>query len=223
VKQQVEKVRVDEVKVEVFRDFACSWSRLGTRRFELAAAEAGLSGSVELVHRPFLLNPDIPMDVEPQPLLDVMGQRFGRERAESMLSGIVPLGLRDGVEFKFDKVLAVSTVHAHRLMWLAARDHDNATQMALATAIYDAYFRDGRNIADRAELASLAAGVGIDRAKVETFLASEEAIVEIREQAAAARANGVTTVPTFVFPDGETLPGASETDALAQALRNAEK
>ncbi|MGD0244709.1 MAG: DsbA family oxidoreductase [Streptosporangiaceae bacterium] len=216
-------MKVEEVKVEVFRDFACAWSRLGTRRFELATAEAGLSGSVELVHRPFLLNPDIPADVEPRPLLDVMGARFGgRERAESMLSSIVPFGLRDGVEYNFDKTLAVSSVHSHRLMWLAARDHDNATQNALAVAIYDAYFRDGRNIADRAELASLAAGVGIDRAKAATFLDSDEAIAEIREQAAAARANGVTTVPTFVFPGGETLPGASETDALTQALRNVE-
>jgi predicted DsbA family dithiol-disulfide isomerase len=220
-------VRVEEVKVEVFRDFACAWSRLGTRRFELATAEAGLSGSVELVHRPFLLNPDIPADIppgiEPLLLLDAMGARFGgRERAESMLSSIVPFGVRDGVEYNFDKVLAVSSVHAHRLMWLAARDHDNTTQNALAVAIYDAHFRDGRNIADRAELASLAEGVGIDRAKAATFLDSDEAIAEIREQAAAARANGVTTVPTFVFPGGETLPGASETDALTQALRNVE-
>jgi predicted DsbA family dithiol-disulfide isomerase len=221
-------VRVEKVKVEVFRDFACAWSRLGTRRFELATAEAGLSGSVELIHRPFLLNPDIPADVPPGfetlLLLDVMGARFGgRDRAEAMLSGIVPFGLRDGVEYNFDKVLAVSSVHAHRLMWLAARDYDNATQDALATAIYDAHFRDGRNIADRAELASLAEGVGIDRAKATAFLDSDEATAEVREQAAAARANGVTSVPTFVFPGGETLPGASEIDALAQALRNAQK
>lgn len=211
------------MKVDVFRDFACAWSRLGTRRFELATAEAELSGSVELVHRPFLLNPDIDPDVEPRPLLDAMGEKFGgRERAESMLSNMVPLGSHDGVEYNFDKVLAVSSVHAHRLMWLAAQDHDNATQNALAVAIYDAYFRDGRNIADRAELASLAEGVGIDRVKAATFLDSEKAIAEIREQAAAARANGVTSVPTFVFPGGETLPGASETVALIQALRNAE-
>jgi predicted DsbA family dithiol-disulfide isomerase len=214
------------LKVEVFRDFACAWSRLGTRRFELATAEAGLSDSVELVHRPFLLNPDIPADIppgiEPLLLLDAMGERFGgRERAESMLSGIVPLGLRDGVEFNFDKVLAVSSVHAHRLMWLAARDYDNATQNALAEAIYDAHFRDGRNVGERAELASLAEGVGIDRAKAAAFLESDEATAEVREQAAAARANGVTTVPTFVFPGGETLPGASEIEAITQALRNA--
>jgi predicted DsbA family dithiol-disulfide isomerase len=220
-------VRVEKVRVEVFRDFACAWSRLGTRRFELATAEAGLSGSVELVHRPFLLNPDIPADIppgmEPLLLLDAMGARFGgRERAESMLSGIVPLGLQDGIEYNFEKVIALSSVHAHRLMWLAARDHDNATQNALAAAIYDAHFRDGRNIADRAELASLAESVGIDQAKAVAFLDSDEAIAEIREQAAAARADGVTTVPTFVFPGGETLPGASEIDVLTQALRNAE-
>jgi predicted DsbA family dithiol-disulfide isomerase len=88
--------------------------------------------------------------------------------------------------------------------------------------IFDAHFRDGLNIADRAELASLAAGVGIDRTKAAKFLDGDEAIAEVREQAAAARANGVTTVPTFVFPGGETLPGASEIDALTQALQNVE-
>jgi predicted DsbA family dithiol-disulfide isomerase len=112
-------------------------------------------------------------------------------------------------------------VHAHRLMLFAARDYDNATQNALAVAIYDAYFRDGRNIADRTELAALAESVGIDRAKAEAFLASDDGIAEVRAQDAAARANDVSSVPTFVFPGGETLRGASETEQLVQALRNA--
>lgn len=210
------------MQVEVYRDFACAWSRLATRRFELAVEQAGLTSEVELVHRPFLLAPDADPDVEAQPLLDAMGAIFGsRERAVSMMSNMVPLGKPVGVEYDFEKALAVSMVHAHRLMLFAARDYDNATQNALAVAIYDAYFRDGRNIADRTELAALAASVGIDRAKAEAFLASDDGIAEVRAQDAAARAGGVSSVPTFVFPGGETLRGASETAQLVQALRNA--
>ncbi|UQX03454.1 DsbA family oxidoreductase [Streptomyces sp. RerS4] len=210
------------MKVDVYRDFACPWCRLSAHRFERAVTEAGMEGDVELVHRPFRLDPEADGTEDPVPLLDAMAGVFGsRQQAETMLHGMTLLGAAEGVEFRFDQALAVGTLPAHRLMWFAARHYPADTVAALATAVFDAHFRDGHNIADHAELARLAEASGIDGATAKEFLASGEGTAEVREQAAAARLNGVSAVPTYVFPGGETVSGAAETDVLIGALNRA--
>jgi predicted DsbA family dithiol-disulfide isomerase len=82
-------------------------------------------------------------------------------------------------------------------------------------------FRDGVNVADHAQLTALAERTGLDGGRVRDFLASEEGAAEVREQVAAARREGVTTVPRFVFGNGELIVGVTSTEALGDALRQA--
>jgi hypothetical protein len=48
------------------------------------------------------------------------------------------------------------------------------TLPALATALFDAYFRDGLNVADHTQLTELAERVGLDGRRVRDFLATED-------------------------------------------------
>lgn len=202
------------MKVEVYDDIACPWCRLGTHQFHRAA---GAEPDVELVHRPFQLMPDAPE--EPRPALDTVVELFGQEQAEAMLGGMTRLGASEGIEYRFDRAIAVNTLTAHRLRWLALREHGATVQSALATALFDAYFRDGVNIADHTRLTELAERVGMDGGRVRAFLASGEGGAEVRDQVAAARRAGVTTVPTFVFENGTRIVGATSTETLGDALR----
>jgi predicted DsbA family dithiol-disulfide isomerase len=98
------------MKVEVYRDFACAWSRLSVRRFDRAVEMVG-GDDIELVHRPYQLNPALEPDAAPRPLLDVMAGIFGsREQAESMLGNMARLGAGEGADFQVDRALAVSTL-----------------------------------------------------------------------------------------------------------------
>jgi predicted DsbA family dithiol-disulfide isomerase len=205
------------MKVEVYDDIACPWCRLGTHQFHRAVAAAG--ADVELVHRPYQLMPDAPE--EPRPLVDTVVEMFGEEQAETMLAGMTQLGASEGIEYRFDRAIAVNTVTAHRLRWLALHEHGARVQAALATALFDAYFRDGVNIADHTRLTELAEQAGLDGGRVRNFLATEEGSAEVRDQAAAARREGVTTVPRFVFDNGELVVGVTSTEALGAALRKA--
>jgi predicted DsbA family dithiol-disulfide isomerase len=205
------------MKVEVYDDIACPWCRLGTHQFHRALAAAG--ADVELVHRPYQLSPDA--SEEPRPLMDAAVEMFGAERAEAMLTGMTQRGASEGVEYRFDRAIAVNTLTAHRLRWLALHEHGAEVQAALATALFDAYFRDGVNIADHRRLTELAEQVGLDGGRVRDFLATEEGDAEVREQVAAARREGVTTVPRFVFGNGELIIGVTSTEALSDALRQA--
>jgi len=202
-------------QVEVYDDIACPWCRLGTHQFHRAAEGT----DVELVHRPFQLMPDAPVD--PRPAMDEVVALFGKEQAEAMLSGMTELGASEGIEYRFDRAIAVNTLTAHRLRWFALREHGAAVQAALATSLFDAYFRDGVDISDHTHLARLAEQVGMSGGRVRDFLATEEGVAEVREQVAAARRDGVITVPRFVFENGALVIGVTSTEALSVAIREA--
>ncbi|MEV0614706.1 DsbA family oxidoreductase [Nonomuraea sp. NPDC050404] len=204
------------MRVEMYGDITCPWCRLGAHQFHRAVREAGAEQDVELVHRPYQLMPDAPDD--PRPLMDAAAELFGPEQAEAMLTGMTQVGAREGVEYRFDRAVAVNTLTAHRLLWLALNEHGPAVQAALATALFDAYFRDGVNIADHTRLTDLAERAGMAGRRVRDFLASGEGFAEVREQVAAARREGVTTVPRFVFGNGTQIVGATGTEALRDAL-----
>jgi predicted DsbA family dithiol-disulfide isomerase len=127
----------------------------------------------------------------------------------------------EGLEFRFDRALTVSTLSAHSLLLLALQEHGPRLQAELATLLYDAQFRDGVNIADRAELTRIAGRAGMGEAQVTDFLAADKGRDSVREEAAAAHGKGITAAPTFAFPGGELLRGASETADLVAALRRA--
>ncbi|MBB4930549.1 putative DsbA family dithiol-disulfide isomerase [Lipingzhangella halophila] len=207
------------MKVEVYDDIACPWCRLGTHQFHSAVAAAGAEPDVELVHRPYQLMPDAPE--ESRPLMDTVVEMFGPEQAEAMVTEMTRVGANEGIEYRFDRAIAVNTLTAHRLRWLALHEHGAEVQAALATALFDAYFRDGVNIADHTRLTELAEWVGLAGRRVRDFLASGEGEAEVLEQVAAARREGVTTVPRFAFENGELLVGVTSTQAFGDALRKA--
>jgi predicted DsbA family dithiol-disulfide isomerase len=209
------------MRVEVYDDIACPWCRLGTHQFHRAVAAAGAEPDVELVHRPYQLIPDAPE--EPRPLMDTVVEMFGPEQAEAMVTEMTRRGAGEGIEYRFDRAMAVNTLTAHRLRWLALHEHGAEVQALLATALFDAYFRDGVNVADHTQLTELAERVGLDGGRVRDFLATEEGGAEVREQVAAARREGVTTAPRFVFDNGELIVGVTSTEALGDALRRASR
>jgi predicted DsbA family dithiol-disulfide isomerase len=127
----------------------------------------------------------------------------------------------EGIEYRFDRAVAVNTFTAHRLRWLALHEHGAAVQSVLATALFDAFFRDGVNVADHTQLTELAERVSLDGGRIRDFLATEDGSAEVREQVAAARRDGVTTVPRFAFDNGELIVGVTSTEALGDALRQA--
>lgn len=208
------------MKVEVYADVACAWCRLRTHQLERAAAAATGEGEVELVHLPYQLDPDGPD--EPRPLMDVMAGMFGRERADLMAAEMTRLGADEGLEYRFDRAVAVNTFAAHRLLWFVLREHGAEAQARLTRALYEAHFRDGVNVADHAKLAGLAERVGVDGGRARGFLASVEGVDKVRERVATARRDGVAPVPTFVLEDGTRHRGEDAAKAVLAALRRSD-
>ena len=64
----------------------------------------------------------------------------------------------------------------------------------------------------------MAGSVGLDKAKVEAFLKSDEGGKEVKESEEKAYDLGVTGVPFFVFNNQFAVSGAQPVSAFKQAL-----
>ena len=68
----------------------------------------------------------------------------------------------------------------------------------------DAYWDEGRNIGDPAELRALAVEAGLDRCEVDEVLAGDAYADRVRASTAEAHSLGITGIPAFVL-DGRLL------------------
>jgi predicted DsbA family dithiol-disulfide isomerase len=203
------------VKVEIYSDIACPWCYLGKARFEKALAGFPGADSVEIVYRPFQLDPSAPE--EPLPHREVLAAKFGAQAA-AMDERIASLGAAEGVVFDFDTVLENNSLLAHRLLGYALREYGPQAQGRLKGLLMAGHFGEGLDIGDRERLADVAARAGLDRDRVVSFLAGEELREEVLAEIAEAREIGVTAVPTFVFEGQWAIQGGQAPETFLQAL-----
>lgn len=203
------------VTVEIYSDIACPWCFLGLKRFDRALAAFPGAGDVEVVFRPYQLDPAAPE--EPRPHREVLAAIFGPQAA-AMDARLAELGAAEGTVFAFDRVIENNSLLAHRLLWLAEREYGTGIQRALKERLLTGHFREGMDIGDRAQLVDAAASVGMDRGRAAGLLAGDEGRAEVERQIERARTLGVTAVPTFVFQGRYAVQGAQETSAFLRIL-----
>lgn len=203
------------MKVEIYSDVACPWCYIGEARFERALAAFPGAEEVEVVYRPYQLDPAAPAEAEP--MLEYLERRFGAN-ARAMAGRVAENARGEGLVMDYDRGLAVNTLDAHRLLWLAEREHGPEVQRAVATGLFEAHFSRGSDVGDPEVLAGIAAAAGMDAGRVREYLASDEGAREVREEIAGAQRLGITAVPTFVFEEKYAVQGAQPTSAFLQAL-----
>ncbi|WP_035795128.1 DsbA family oxidoreductase [Kitasatospora mediocidica] len=200
------------MKVEIYSDVVCPWCYIGKRRFEKALAAFPGAAEVEVVYRPFQLNPGASEVGEPS--AKVYERKFGRP-AQSIFGPLTEAAAAEGITFRLDDAVAVNTFSAHRLIWFAGqRGHQSAVKEGLLAH----YFTDGGDLGDHAALTEIGTAAGLDRAELAAFLASQDGVKEVRAELAEAARLGVTSVPTFVF-DGElAVQGAQSPELLLEVM-----
>ena len=203
------------MKVEIYSDIACPWCYIGKRRFERALEMFAGREEIEVVFRPFQLDPRAPTRAEP--MLPSLERKFG-PRTREMVRHVSELAKGEGLRFDYGRGLAVNTFTAHRLLWLAVREQGPEVQRALMEALFAAHFERGGDVGDAEQLTELAVRAGMDRGRVASFLASEEGSAEVRAEMEQAHALGITAVPTFVFDEQYAVSGAQQTPVFVQAL-----
>lgn len=205
------------MRIDIWSDVVCPWCWIGKRRLQRGIAALGADAPALDVHwHPYLLDPDA--GTEPVPLREAYAAKFGgAARTEQILAQTQATARAEGLPFDFGRgQVRVTTLPAHRLLWLAAREGDAE---AVTEALFHAHFAEGRNLADTRTLVDAGAAGRLAPERVQALLGGDEGLAEIRAQLGQAQALGIRAVPTYVIDGRHAIQGAQPPEVFAQALR----
>jgi predicted DsbA family dithiol-disulfide isomerase len=202
------------IKLDILSDPICPWCFIGKANLDRALEQRPNHPFVIEWH-PFQLNPDMPaggMDRRAY-----MEAKFGgRDGAVRAYTPVLQAAEKAGLTINFEGIARTpSTLDAHRLIHWAGLE---GRQTAVVSALFRAYFVEGRDIGDAATLADIAGAIGLDRAMTERLLASEADAKDVRARDAHARDRGVNGVPTFVIANQHVVVGAQPTELWLQVV-----
>jgi len=202
------------MKIDVVSDVICPWCYLGEVRLEKALAMLP-DVKAEITFRPFFLDPSIPANGLSRD--EYMKAKFGDRDLKALHRPLEEAGKKDGVPYAFEKITRTpNTIDAHRLIRWAEQA---GKQAKVVKALFEAYWRDGRDVGDWAVLADIAGEVGMDKAEVARLLPTPTDVKEVMEEVRQAYELGITGVPTFIINDRHGISGAQEAATLADAIR----
>ena len=202
------------VQIEIVSDVVCPWCFIGKRRLEQALAR--VQAEVEVVWRPFQLNPGLPEEGMERELY--VQRKFG-SAGPGVYARVAAVGASVGIPFAFERIVRQpNTVAAHQLIGLASR---GARQDAMVETLFRGYFLEGADLTRRADLVSLAGQAGLDPAAAQACLEDPASRRTVEDADRQARALGVEGVPFFIFSRRLAVSGAQEPEVLVQAIERA--
>ena len=211
----------DKIRIDIISDVVCPWCYLGKARLEKALSM--MDGVAADIHwRPFLLDPTIPRDGENRKdyMLKKFGDGPGLAEAHARLKAY---GKEVGINYDFDAIeISPNTMDAHRLIRWAAQAGPGI-QDKVVTALFKAYFEEGRNVGGLGVLIDIAEQCGMDPETVRALLPSDAEEAGVIGEIAQAKKLGISGVPFFIFNQKFGASGALEPEALIEAMTEAMK
>ena len=203
------------IKLDIISDPICPWCYIGKTHLDRALADHPDHPFVIEWH-PFQLNPDMPAEgMERRAYLEA---KFGgKDGAVHAYAPIVDHAEKAGLSIDFEAMKRTpNTVDAHRLIHWAGIE---GRQTAAVSALFKAYFTEGRDIGDPEVLADIADGIEMDAAVVSRLLQSDEDRQLILDRDAHSRKMGVSSVPTFIVANQHAVPGAQPPELWSKVIR----
>jgi len=199
------------ITIDVVHDTVCPWCRIGKKH--LANAIAHWEREPPLVRwHPFFLNPSMP--AAGVDFRSYMASIKGDANFEPMILAVTNAGTRAGLAFNWDRVRkAPNTLLSHALIHAAPQ----AKRNDVLDALHLEYFERGGDIGSRAQLAEIARNYGVDPARLD----DQDHLDAIAGRAEAARYQGISGVPTFLFDGRAAISGAQPPSVLLAAIEEA--
>jgi predicted DsbA family dithiol-disulfide isomerase len=200
--------------VDFIADVTCPWCFIGIKRLKQSFALRP-DYNIELVWRPFLLNPDL----RDNAVGDVhhLEHVFGNEtRIKEFQASVVTIGKTVGIDFNVEmSTMMPSSVNAHCVILLAGR---HGLTVPMAEAIYEAHFVNVRDIGDPDVLVELAVKVGIMEGDVRYVLNDEDRYDFIANENAHIHRIGLNGIPSFLFAGKNIISGAQNFETLLHMI-----
>lgn len=205
------------LKIDFVSDVSCPWCVVGLYGLLQALQILRDEVQAEIHFQPFELNPK--MGPEGQNITEHIGEKYGStpEQSQKNREAIRARGADVGFAFRTDGNSRIyNTFDAHRLLHWAGLE---GLQLSLKEALFKAYFTDGGNPSDHAQLTQIAEEAGLDRRRATAILASDEFADEVRAEEQLWLQRGVNSVPTVVFNGQYAVTGGQPVDTFVGAIR----
>ena len=188
------------VRIDVWSDYNCPWCFLAFTSLEKLES----SHRVEVHWRSYELRPkgSPPMPAEYRQQIEA-----NRPRLESIAREQFGLELHQG-PFGIDSRPALAGAKYAEMQGAGRAYHH---------ALMHAYWSEGQDIGDRAVLADLATGVGLDRDAYLAALDAPDYDEQVQADIEQAQQFGISSVPAMVFVDRYLVSGAQPYPVLVQA------
>src|SRR4051812_14223796 len=173
------------MKVQIWSDVMCPFCYIGKRRFEQALQQFDGKADIEVEWKSFQLNPHLKTDPSlnvTQYLADIKGWTI--DHARQMNDHVTQMAAEVGLTYHMDKAVVANSFDAHRFAHLAKQ---NGKGEEAEEALFNAYFTEGKNIADHDTLAALGESIGLDTTLVDKTLATDQYAAEVKVDIAQAQ------------------------------------
>lgn len=201
------------MKIEIWSDIACPYCYIAMVRLHNAIQRFEYKDEVQVIVKSFELEPDIAHNGgESQHEAVMRKYRQTALGAQQVLDQAGYAARESGITINWDKVITTNSFNAHRLIKFAAT-HGKGEEME--TRLFSAFFTEGKHIADRPTLISLAAELGLDaKAVLENGSYSDT----VRRDEQEARTLGVRSVPYLLFDEKFSVTGARQEEDFFNLL-----
>lgn len=202
------------IKLDIFSDPICPWCYIGKTRLD-RALEQRPDHPFTIEWHPFQLNPDMPREgMDRRAYLEA---KFGgKDGAVRAYMPVVEHAEQAGLKIDFEAIQRTpNTLDAHRLIHWAGIE---GRQTFVVSALFRAYFTEGRDIGDHEVLADIADSAEMDAGVIQRLLGSDADVQDIRDRDAAAREMGINSVPTFIVNRQHAVPGAQPTELWLKVM-----
>jgi predicted DsbA family dithiol-disulfide isomerase len=205
------------MKIDFVSDVSCPWCVVGLKSLETALARVGNEVSADIHFQPFELNPQ--MEPGGEAIAEHIARKYGSSAADIARSQEALRERGAGLGFQFDfqrRNRIYNTFDAHRLLHWAAGE---GKQQALKSALFTAYFTEGRDPSNHDVLVSVAGSVGLDEARARQILESDEFVDAVRERERFYTGLGIHAVPSVIINDRHLIQGGQPPEVFERALR----
>ncbi|MEN8917770.1 MAG: DsbA family oxidoreductase [Octadecabacter sp.] len=202
------------VKLDIMSDPICPWCYIGKTNLDRALEQIP-DHPFTIEWHPFQLNPTMPPEgMDRRAYLE--GKFGGKEGAVQAYAPVVQAAEAAGLKIDFEGMKRTpNTMNAHRLIHWAGIEQ---RQSFVVQRLFEAYFRDARDIGDVEVLADIADSCEMDAGVITKLFASDADLADMQKRDQHSREMGITSVPTFIIANQHAVPGAQPTEMWLQVM-----
>lgn len=209
------------LQIEIVSDIVCPWCYIGKRRMEAAlelfAKAHPDQAAPQVSWLPFQLNPDMP--AAGMTRADYLQRKFGSADGGGIYERVSGEGAKEGLAFDFKSIARQpNTLKAHALVAAAL---PLGVQAQVKEALMKAYFCEGADLAQDANLQKIASAAGMPPEAAHAVLQDTASQQEVAEQDAELRRIGISGVPYFILNRQIGVSGAQSPENLLAAMEQA--